>query len=103
MPELLETGRDRQLDPGDVLMISRKMRDKDTGKRFWWRFFVVVVKHKRWTIHGRRVGAPEGKEEISLTFDDDWVIHYLPMEEWPDGLHAFRMAMVLKGLIPDVV
>jgi hypothetical protein len=31
------------------------------------------------------------------------VVQYLPMEEWPDGVHAFRMAMVLQGLIEDVV
>lgn len=103
MPELLETGRERQLNPGDVLMVSRHITPKDGSKRRWWRFFMVVVKHKRWAVVGRRVGAPEGKEDIKLTFDDSWVIQFLPMEEWPDGIHAFRMAMVLQGQIPDVV
>lgn len=103
MPELLETGRDRQLDPGDVLMVSRMVTPKDGGKRFNWRFFMVVVKHKRWLVEGRRVGAPKGKEAITLTFDDDWTIQYLPMNEWPEGISAFRMAMVLRGLIPDIV
>lgn len=103
MPELMETGRERQLAPGDVLIVQRKVKPAEGGKPFWWKFFMVVVKHKRWMVEGRRVGAPAGKEEIRIAFDDHWVVQFLPMEEWPDGVHAFRMAMILQGLIPDIV
>lgn len=104
MPELLTTGRQRQLHPGDVLMVSREIRDKITRKVRMWRFFVIVTRHKRWMVEGLRVGAPKGKEEMQVRFSDDvWTIHYLDPDEWPTGIHAFRMGMILKGLIPDIV
>lgn len=110
MPELMETGRERELAPGDVLMCARKIsKPKNGGKPYWWRFFFVVTKHRRWTVRGLVVGTEnenlKGKE-ITMEFDDDQskvVIHYLPIEEWPDGVHAFRMAMILQGLIEDIV
>jgi hypothetical protein len=110
MPELMETGRERNLAPGDVLMVARKiMKPKFGAKPYWWRFFFVVTKHKKWLVYGLVVGTEnenlKGKE-ITFEFDDDAnknIIQFLPMEEWPDGVHAFRMAMVLQGLIQDVV
>ena len=102
--ELIETGNERQLMPGDVLMVGRPIRHKDTGKSFNWQFFLVVTKHKRWFVKGLRIGAPEGKEEMSVEISDEqWTVQFVPMEEWPNGIHAFRMAMVFKGLIPDLV
>jgi hypothetical protein len=103
MPELLTSGRQRQLHPGDVLMISRDIKDKVTRKVRKWQFFMVVTLHKRWIVDGIRVGAPKGKEEMQVTFDDVWTIQYLEPDEWPTGIHALRMAMILKGLIPDIV
>jgi hypothetical protein len=110
MPELMETGQERKLVPGDVLMCARKiMKPKNGGKPYWWRFFFVVTKHRKWLVRGLVVGTSnenlKGKE-ITFEFDDDDgknVIQYLPTDEWPDGVHAFRMAMILQGLIPDVV
>jgi hypothetical protein len=110
MPELMQTGRERQLAPGDVLMVAKKiMKPKFGTKPYWWRFFFVVTKHRKWFVRGLVLGSANEKlkdKEISIEFDDDedmLVVQYLPMEEWPDGLHAFRMAMVLQGLIPDIV
>ena len=100
--ELMETGRERELQPGDVLMCARKVRGDD-GKKRWWQFFLVVQTHKRWMVVGRRVGAPEGKEEMRFSFGDPWVIHFVPPEEWPDGIHQFRAMMILTGVIEDVV
>lgn len=95
----------KNLNPGDVLMVARQMRDKQ-GKRFVWRFFVVVTRSSRWVIGGIVVGAGDKIKNKELTFDlndDRNTIQLLDVSEWPDGIHAFRMAMVLKGLIPDVV
>lgn len=110
MPELMETGRERDLAPGDVLMVARKIKKpKNGGRPYWWRFFFVVTKHRRWTVRGLVVGTSNENlkhKEIGLQFDDDeelQTMHFLPMEEWPDGVHAFRMAMILQGLIEDVV
>jgi hypothetical protein len=110
MPELMETGRERELNPGDVLMVAWWIaKPRNGGKPYWWRFFFVVTKHKRWQVRGLVVGAASESlknKEIGLKFDDDEqkrVIQYLPMDEWPDGIVAFRMGMVLQGLIPDVV
>lgn len=109
MPELMETGRERALLAGDVLMVARKIDKPRFGnKPYWWRFFFVVTKHRRWVVRGLVVGTEntslKGKE-INLEFDSDDgknVIQFLPMEEWPDGIHAFRMAMIMQGLIEDL-
>lgn len=107
MPELLKTGRERRLVPGDVLMVARKMHDKQTRRPFEWRFFLVVTRHKRGRVAGMVVGTEHERlkdEELVVAFSDEKnVIQFLPMDEWPDGVHAFRLAMVLKGQIEDVV
>lgn len=109
MPELMETGRERQLAAGDVLMVARHIpKPRNGGKPYWWRFFLVVTRHQRWRVRGLVVGAQNESlkdNPVTLQFDDDdqkQTIQYLPMEEWPDGVHGFRMAMILKGLIEDI-
>jgi hypothetical protein len=99
MPELLETSRQRQLAPGDVLMVEMTLRKS----RRPWKFFLVVVRHKRWLVEGRRIGASTGKEEMKLSWENIVKIHYLAPEEWPTGVLAFRMGMILMRLIPDIV
>jgi hypothetical protein len=110
MPEIMETGRERNLAPGDVLMVARYIKKpKHGGKPYWWRFFFVVTKHRKWLVRGLVVGTANENlkdKEINIEFDDDenkQTIQFLPMEEWPDGVHAYRMRMILGGLIEDVV
>jgi hypothetical protein len=66
---------------------------------------MVVTRHKRWLVMGYVVGNErlKGQEMTIKIGDEKNTIHYLPPEEWPDGVHAFRMAMVLKGQIEGVV
>lgn len=101
----VELGEHGPVVPGDVVMVSRAMWDKKTKRPFRWRFFLVVTKQKRWTIHGYVVGNDKLKDkEIAVSLHDEKnEVQFLPMEEWPDGVHAFRMSMVLRGLIEDVV
>jgi hypothetical protein len=100
----------KSLEPGDVLMVARKMYDDARRKPFTWRYFFVITSHQAFAAwaKGLVVGADNPRlkdKEVSVQLDDeDWgVVHYLPPDEWPDGVHAFRMAMVLKGLIPEIV
>lgn len=105
MPELLDGVRERKLVPGDVIMVARKMRDKVTKKPFDWKFFMVVTKHKRWIVRGYVVGGRGHLKDNELTLgldDDKNTAHYLPIEEWPDGIHAFRMALIMQRKIEDL-
>jgi hypothetical protein len=74
MPELMQTGRERQLVPGDVLMVSKKIVKPKFGDRpYWWRFFFVVTKHRKWFVRGLILGSANEKlkgKEISVEFDD---------------------------------
>jgi hypothetical protein len=62
MPELMQTGRERQLAPGDVLMVAKKIMKPKFGDRpYWWRFFFVVTKHRKWFVRGL-CSAPRQRE-----------------------------------------
>lgn len=102
MPELLDP--DRELAPGDVLMVERKMKDQKTGKRWLWRFFLVVDNAAlEWSDEawGYIVGNEKMKDKLyRVDVDDDRnTVHYLPQEEWPDGVHQFRTALILRRKI----
>jgi hypothetical protein len=104
VPELLDP--DRKLHPGDVLMCNLRLKDKRTGKPFEWKFFMVVTDHD-WLddeVTGRVIGAEKHKEkEMTLRLNSPrTTIHYLAPDEWPDGVHAFRMSMILRGVIEIV-
>lgn len=97
-----------KLEPGDVLMVTRRMLDRKTRKPYDWKFFLVVTQHRsRYSsiVKGMIIGATNErwKDEPVTVLTEDCDTQYLPPDEWPEGVHAFRMAMVLKGLIPDIV
>jgi hypothetical protein len=108
VPELLETGQERELHVGDVLMVARWQRPRDKEPHISWRLFFVVTKPP---IKGRTVVQARGTyigykdaREVNLRIypagsDAFNVIHYLPQEEWPDGVHAFRTALILQRKI----
>lgn len=86
------------------------MQDKETKKPFTWRYFMIATKVIRQRIvHGIRLGAPEGKDKTSLLlaepFHPDGLtsVHYLPPDEWPDGVHALRMKLILEGRIDELI
>jgi hypothetical protein len=69
---------------------------------------MVVTKHKRWIVRGYVVGTANERlkdKEMTLELSDEKnTVHYLPMEEWPDGVHAFRMALIMQRKIElDIV
>lgn len=106
MPELITDDTTRQLNPGDVLMIERKVKSKDGGKPFIWKLFMVVAVHKRWIVRGWVLGGHGYYAENPMTLEIGSSkvksIHFLPMEEWPGGVHVFRMAQIMKGRIEDL-
>lgn len=92
--------------PGDVLMVARRMNDK-AGKPFVWRFFMVVTEYKQLSerVHGMVVGATGKLADMAYTVQLESArnaVELLDPTEWPDGIHAFRMAMILKGQIEDI-
>jgi hypothetical protein len=105
MPSEVINGK--TLEPGDVVMVARQMEDKVTRRPFVWRYFLVVTRSTRWVVAGIIVGAEKATlkdKEFTIDLNDEKnEVQRLTPEEWPDGLLGFRMAMVLKGLIPDIV
>jgi hypothetical protein len=107
MPELLDVNHERELNPGDVLMVERKMRDKRTRKHWTWRFFMVVIVHDPMSdgVNGYIVGNERLKgKAYNLHIDQERnTVSYLSPDEWPDGVHVLRMQMVLAGQIEGIV
>jgi hypothetical protein len=94
------------LKPGDVVMVRRQMRDKATQKPFTWRFFMVLVyENDDDVIEGYVVGNERLKDQpLTIRADDGRnLVDVLDQSEWPDGVHAFRLSMILRGLIPEIV
>lgn len=101
MPVPITSGFDLRI--GDVVMVQRDMEDRDTGKPYVWRYFVIVTEPGRWFARGLRIGAEKGKETTTVKFDEGWEIQLLAMSEYPDGVHAYRMMHILKGNIEGIV
>ena len=109
MPEVYNEMSQRVLVPGDVVMCCRKMRDKRTNKPFDWKFFMVLTEttdELDSLVEGWVMGATsEHLKDNPLKLhvgDEKNVIHYLPIEEWPDGVHAFRMQLILQRKIENL-
>lgn len=103
MPELIDVDSERDLVPGDVIQVARAMRSKETNKPYTWRFFAVVTYHTWQALSCIPFGAISDKrkdEEMDLTIGREGTeIYYLAPEEWPDGVHANRLRMILTGLV----
>lgn len=103
MAERMKTGRERQLLPGNVLMVARLVTPKDGGKPYVWRYFMVVTEHWSSVVKGINTSST-GKfkdREMQLRFYHA-EIYYLPEEEWPDGVHVSRLRLILLGLVEIV-
>jgi hypothetical protein len=96
----------RQLNPGDVLMVERNVKPTDGRKPFIWKLFLVVEVHKKWIVRGWVLGGngyyAENPMTIEIGSSKVKSMYFLPMEEWPAGVHVFRMAQIMKGRIEDL-
>ena len=89
-------------EPGDVLLVTKEMRDKATDKPFDWRYFAIVVEADRHHIKVFRVGADKDIVFTLLTVTCKEV-RLLDPSEWPDGVHAFRMRAILEGRVKGLM
>lgn len=103
-------GEGAELNAGDVIQVNRQMKDKKTGKPYVWRFFAVVcTPPDDWgdleCIPFGAVSEQRKDRVMRLELDDNdfksglQEIYLLTPEEWPDGVHANRMRMILTGLV----
>lgn len=104
MPALINADhRTAELSSGDVVQVARKMRDKNTDKPYIWKFFAVVQSDEWDQITCIPFGAVNERREDQLMVvdleDNRNTVYYLAPEEWPDGVHANRLRMILTGLI----
>jgi hypothetical protein len=98
-----------RLEVGDVVMVHMRLNDKQTGKPFWWKWLGAVleakgVRHSHFKVI--RFGAPEGKDEATIRlnfYSEDQRVWFIPPEEWPDGVHAFRTRLILEGRLDEAV
>ncbi len=90
------------VEVGDVLMVARETVNLKTNKLYTWRYFMVVTKIGVTRVVGLRIGAEEGKEKITTRLMTDDVVKLEP-DEWPDGVCASRMMLILEGKIDDLI
>jgi hypothetical protein len=89
------------LEVGDVLMVTRKMRD-NKGKRFNWRFFGCVIEPKRFTARVILLDRDQTMI-VPLYQHEEYTIRLLTEDEWPDGVCALRMKAILEGRLDGIV
>lgn len=100
---------EHRLEVGDVVMVRRRLKDKQTKRPFDWTYFAVITR-----AYGRRAGLYETmildekdrqpmlmtlRDLISDEEDRKLRLWYLPEAEWPDGVYAFRTKLILEGRI----
>lgn len=94
------------LKPGDVLLVSIQLTDKQTGQDFWWKTFRVVMR-KPITKHYAQLLIlkmhPDFDKDLrEIDFDPDasekkQVIQIVPEDAWPQGVIAMRMKLITLG------
>jgi hypothetical protein len=94
--------------PGDILMVSRDMTDKKTGKPFTWRFLALVLRTTK--RRSSRIGGQldllrlDTGADMSLDpRDDRWDIRLIDEDNWPDGARVLRMRAILEGRLDEVI
>jgi hypothetical protein len=100
---------EHRLQTGDVVMVRRTLRDKDTNKPFDWRYFAVVtrvdrVDRLRAMMH--LILDEKDRQPTTLWLikpKEEQQVWYLPEEEWPDGVYAFRTKAILEGRVDAIV
>jgi hypothetical protein len=104
MPELITSSRSKKLAIGNVLMVNRRMNNE--GRHWTWRYFFLVTAAKRWAVRGMIIGTHVDNlkdKEIGLGLGDERnTVWFLPEDEWPEGVTAYRMRAIMRGLLPDL-
>lgn len=100
-PPLTDT---RDLKIGDVVLVARELKDKQTGQPFWWRSFravLAVPTLKHLTVLTLKMNPDPEKDVWEIDFRDDvrQVVTKVPEEQWPQGVKAMWMKHVHTGLI----
>jgi hypothetical protein len=100
---------EHRLEVGDVIMVHRELKDKQTGKPFTWKFFALVTRAGARPGRAARMiwcvilDEKEREERQLATYDEQTTIWYLAPDEWPDGVHAFRTKLILEGKVEGMV
>jgi hypothetical protein len=97
---------EHRLEVGDVVMVRRKLIDKETKKPFDWTYFAVIAAvGKSHRVFGHVILDEKDRERTMLMISGDPHVRvwYLPEEEWPDGIYAFRTKAILEGRLDDIV
>jgi hypothetical protein len=100
---------EHRLQVGDVVMITRPLKDKVTGKPFEWKYFAMVTKlARRNDSVFQHIILDEKEREPTMFYRTDFTetglrIWYLHPDEWPDGVHAFRTKLILEGRIEGLI
>lgn len=101
---------EHRFTPGDVIMVHRQLRDKETRKPFVWRYLALVTKvGRRADIAIQHIILDEKEREpttlylsmVDVQSGDGRLVRlwFLPEAEWPDGVYAFRTKLILEGRI----
>jgi hypothetical protein len=85
---------------GDVLMVKEIFISADRPRA--WRWFGLVHSQGYGWCKCYRLGAVEENlrmVRIARVIVDGGYVQPLHPDEWPDGVHAFRMKLILEGKI----
>lgn len=94
MERILDT---RSLRVGDVVLLATRTRDDR-----WWRRFTVVTAHeiRRGLVELARLQPDMTDLDVrSFAPDENAVMHFVPNEEWPEGVSAMYTKALAKGQI----
>lgn len=93
---------EHRLKPGDVIMVHRELKDKQTGEPFTWKYLAMIVDGKRNALNRILIQhiILDDRDRLPTTlFLRDARVWYIPEEEWPDGVHVFRTKFILEGRV----
>jgi hypothetical protein len=100
---------EHRLEVGDVIMVHRELKDKQTGKPFTWKYFALITdKKSRSNFVFQHIILDEREREPTWLYAHDYAgtsfhMWYLDPDEWPDGVHAFRTKLILEGKVEGMV
>lgn len=94
------------LKVGDVISISTLLKDKKTGESFRWNRFAVVLSepdHLSFAALTLKMHVTERDYRVvyltrELTPSSD-VVCKIEEENWPQGVVAMRMKLIMQGIL----
>lgn len=88
------------LKPGDVILAATKIRNKGTGEEWWWKRFCCVIQAGGADVYcvTLKVRPDPEKDHRVLSIGRD-IITQLPEDQWPQGVVAMRMKLIMRGAI----